>query len=467
MTTFSPSLESRLNPSIESRLKIVSWNLLAAPYTRHNTKQHRSGEHQESLAQTKARYCLAGTQLLEFGADALLLQECEKKFFDPVVNAAAEQLLAEFTVYGSFDHPNKTGKKCDPGTAVLLRNNRLAAAGPQVVVVGGGLGSGGASKTTTMVRVADKLTDRRFILASGHFAYDGKAHMRKYHVELLKPHLLATTFIIGGDWNCDTNSPCMTDLFEHTWLKTQASLCSPEYNLPTILDDRGQPKCIDHFVLSRSHNLVVESVVTEGKPVCPYQANSACSGSSAKSPATIVAASDHIPIVLRLLVQGGNAWQKSGPSRPVQSVGLVRNLDDLGEANAASTIDKEDKASTEAETKDAHLQPPKKQQRRDQTVPAALPSRSKLTAIEREVLGYQTAINKASVAGEHSISGLAEGSFAARMHFARHGFMVDRYERVSYCPKGQPSRFDGPYDDFCNCSICGSNEKEHVWRIGW
>ena len=54
--------------------KIHSHNVLAAQYTKYNKAFHRSNGDIESHAQTKQRYSLAGSAILQSGADAVCLQ---------------------------------------------------------------------------------------------------------------------------------------------------------------------------------------------------------------------------------------------------------------------------------------------------------------------------------------------------------------------------------------------------------
>merc|ERR1719443_2904378 len=68
----------------DSAVSVMTWNILARPYTKYNSKFHRNikGEQEEleALEQTKGRYRIAAEKIVELSRDLVFLQESDLDF---------------------------------------------------------------------------------------------------------------------------------------------------------------------------------------------------------------------------------------------------------------------------------------------------------------------------------------------------------------------------------------------------
>ena len=157
--------------SAEQALTIMTFNVLARPYTKYNHKHHRNSEEIEDSSQTQQRYERAGTQILGNACDLVFLQECERAFFDPVWNVQADQLMQTYHVFLCTWDSN-------PGTAVLVKKNgRASVSTDPRIYIGGTNETGGTSKSATIVPV--RVGAHQISAVSVHFTLD--AEKRLHH----------------------------------------------------------------------------------------------------------------------------------------------------------------------------------------------------------------------------------------------------------------------------------------------
>jgi len=268
-------------PALPPRLSVLSWNVLARPYTIYNSQAHRAATRVEDPTQTYARYTMAGKELLNRSADVVMLQECEAAFFDVAWNAAAENLMEKY-----FVMPCRIGD--EPGTAVLVRKEGPATAlDPKPICVGGDASTGGVSKVATVARLKVSGAPADVTVVSTHFMWDGGAEKRAHHCHLVGKAIEGQDVIIGGDFNCDKGAPL--DKLEKTTFfgELRRAELGPGDAMTGLSGDLTQEKCIDHIYASPG--LVPLQPMALAWPKSPWSGEFS-------GPANVSGASDHVPI---------------------------------------------------------------------------------------------------------------------------------------------------------------------------
>jgi len=299
-------LQGRQDPT---KLTVLSWNVLARPYTKYNRKFHRADSHIEEKSQTWQRYTLAGQEILSKNCDVVLLQEFEDLFVDAEWNSAANQLLGQYDLF-------RCNKQESPATAVMVRRGgRVTVTGPHICV-GGGREFGGASKVATVVPI---MANNRSILAmSGHFVWDGEPEKRLHHLETLgqtiqekyTPSAAASaeggssssttsagppSIILGGDFNCDIGKNLEKLEESSTFLQSLQRSPLGENAKTGLSGDFSETVCIDHFYCS-SDLLPSIRTVALARPASPW-------AGKMTRPAKVSGASDHVAILMELDLQ--------------------------------------------------------------------------------------------------------------------------------------------------------------------
>mmetsp|Transcript_41148 Transcript_41148/g.92402 ORF Transcript_41148/g.92402 Transcript_41148/m.92402 type:complete len:310 (-) Transcript_41148:28-957(-) len=260
-------------------MKVMSYNVLARPYTTYNTMHHRAPSRIEDKVQTITRYTLAGETILSSGSDVVLLQECEGAFFKSDWNAAAERLAQQYTVF-------LCGEGEKPGTAILVKKTgEVTPLAEKALWIGGTDATGGVSKSAAIlpVQFGHKTVD----MVSVHFTWDGLHQKRTHHAQLLGGSLQSSSIVLAGDFNCEPGK-MLNDLEQASFLKSmqRAALLN---NAPTGLSsDFSKEVALDH--LYTSADLQVITAFAQGRPDSPW-------GGSLSRPAKVARASDHVPVV--------------------------------------------------------------------------------------------------------------------------------------------------------------------------
>ena len=293
-------------PIWRSSFTVLSWNLLAAEFTKFNHKppgcvqgHHNPHEVTETSQQTAARYSLASDALIKRQPDAVLLQECSSEFFDISVNPRASALLTHFEV---VHQTNSAG----PGTAVLLRAGGPLVPTGTVVTVGANETTGGTSKSTSAVLVTVGRGTQCW-LASMHvtpykfYPAAAKAHMQLTG-EALRSSISPTDdgarslprLVMGGDFNAEPHELTSLQLEASFLGGALARVIAPGHT--GLSPDFSSPETIDHFFLSAGLQLL--EVELERAPASPYGIRAA--GDTAAAP--VVAPSDHVWQSIRVAV---------------------------------------------------------------------------------------------------------------------------------------------------------------------
>ena len=136
-------------------------------------------------------------------------------------------------------------------------------------------------------------SSQQWTFASCHFTWDGAAKEREHHVALLEPEFSGKQrFVLGGDWNAAGGQPSssLRVLQERTWLGRHGE------HVPLRPPPRGthfkeqESAVIDHFFVSSDVRIGARAKALK-EPSCPYGDG---------SPAAVVGASDHVPILLQV-----------------------------------------------------------------------------------------------------------------------------------------------------------------------
>ena len=271
-------------------LSMLTWNVLARQYTKYNSEFHRaSGKLEETTQQTRARYTMAGEEIVRRGCDIVFLQECEARFLQPEWNWAASKLLSDYHMFRCSQTVE------DPGTAVLVRKDGRAA--PTVstpVCVGGTKETGGVSKVATLVPVL--AASRRFTAVSAHFAFDQKAKQRLHHADLIKDAVGNESLVLAGDFNCEPG-PNLEALEASSGLfGSLKRIPLPEGSATGLSGDFTKQVCIDHFYVSADLPPPVGAVAL-AQPASPW-------GGKVTRPAKVSGSSDHVPVLACLDLAG-------------------------------------------------------------------------------------------------------------------------------------------------------------------
>lgn len=271
-------------PDDKLALSVLSWNILARPFTKHNKDWHRNAGKTEHPSQTCQRYTLAGEHIVQTGSDVVLLQECEAAFFDARWNSAAQSMLAAYDVFPVF------GGGGAPGTAILVRKGgRVVAGAESPVCIGGGEDTGGSSKVAAILPV--RIGSKSALVSSVHFTWDGMARQRQHHAKLVGEYIgHGCSIVFGGDFNC-TPGKKLAELESHSFLGGLQRAELPNRAATGLNGDFSRRVCIDHVYVSSDMEVLRADVL--GTPGSPW-------GGQEEEPATVQAASDHVPVLVEL-----------------------------------------------------------------------------------------------------------------------------------------------------------------------
>lgn len=284
---FGAQWSSAVLADASPRLTMMTWNVLARPYTKHNWQHHRANTKVEEMHQTLSRYTYAGEEIMNQGLDLVFLQECEAEFTQPEWNLVASRLLSEYEFFRCPQEPHE-----GPGTAVLVR--RGGRARPQVepgrhLCVGGTTDTGGLSKRATIVPVT--AGSHSLLAVSGHFAWDGETEKRLRHVEMVGEVVGDRSVILAGDFNCQPG-PALDMLEKSSGLLSKLRRVHlPEGTMTGLSGDFQNEVCIDHVYLSPDLCSVWAAALA--KPASPWDGK-------CMRPANVNGASDHVPVVVEL-----------------------------------------------------------------------------------------------------------------------------------------------------------------------
>eukprot|EP00930_Biecheleria_cincta_P035417 TRINITY_DN24360_c0_g1_i1.p1 TRINITY_DN24360_c0_g1~~TRINITY_DN24360_c0_g1_i1.p1 ORF type:complete len:321 (-),score=40.46 TRINITY_DN24360_c0_g1_i1:169-1131(-) len=278
--------------SADADLSVMTWNVLARPYTKYNAAFHNAPQvsekkHniEEETSQTVDRYTMAGNQIVGHGSDIVFLQECEADFFNPAWNKAAKKLLEDYSVFPCRMNSN-------PGTAILVKKaGSAAAAVTKPVCIGGTKETGGPSKIATVLPV--RYGSRTLKAVSGHFAFDGAKEKRSFHFGLLEKELDTSSVILGGDFNCQPGAN-LEELEGFSFLHYMQRAKLPQGIATGLNGNFSERVCIDHIYFS--NDFLLRSIAALDKPRSPWVAEG-------KEPGKVTSASDHVPVVARLVVR--------------------------------------------------------------------------------------------------------------------------------------------------------------------
>lgn len=270
------------------RFSVMTWNVLARPFTKYNQKFHRARQNIEEEVQTRTRYTMAGEHIANQSSDLVFLQECEGSFFDSHWNLAADKLLLEYSMF-------RCTQGDDPGTAVLVKKaGRATSAASSPICIGGSEETGGSSKFATLVPV--KAGTKELLAVSVHFTWDGQAPKRQRHAELIgrelehNKHVRGHSIILGGDFNCEPGER-LSELESASFLGGLRRAELPDGRATGLSGDFSQTVCIDHFYTSR--DLGEPAAQVSAWPASPW-------GGKVTRPAKVSAASDHLPVTIEL-----------------------------------------------------------------------------------------------------------------------------------------------------------------------
>jgi len=264
-------------------LRVITWNVLARPYTKYNPQHHRASGKMEDENQTLQRYTLAGEELVGRAADIVLLQECESAFFEPRWNLAAEKLQEAYYSY-------RCSVGDSPGTAVLVKKTGQAKCqAERPICIGGKEETGGSSKVATLVQLMH--AGKTLTAASIHLRGGTQADVlnsRRIHADLicnsLKPQ---AELVLGGDFNCKPGHE-LDDLEAQPLFRDRLRRLPLQEDAKTALcADMSSEEQIDHIYMSKGLE-ALRSFAT-AKPRKPWAGNRT-------SPAKVLGASDHVPV---------------------------------------------------------------------------------------------------------------------------------------------------------------------------
>ena len=288
-------------------LSVMSWNVLARQYTRHNKQYHRAGPGVEDPLQTCRRYKIAGDEIINRNCDVVLLQECEAAFFRADWNLAARELLSKYTV---FRCPHS---EASPGTAVLVkRDGRAVAEASRPQCIGGIDEVGGPGKVATIVPM--RAGSRSFVAISTHFTFSGNAEGRLHHANLIGEAVRGRSVVLGGDFNCVPGAQ-LEALESSTFLGSL--LRAPVDTATGLNSDFAREVCIDHFYIS--DDLGEARAVALAEPSNPW-------GGNASHPAEVTGASDHVPIMVHVALSEELADGGYGDQHPAGMTLVTRHL---------------------------------------------------------------------------------------------------------------------------------------------
>mmetsp|Transcript_74201 Transcript_74201/g.143637 ORF Transcript_74201/g.143637 Transcript_74201/m.143637 type:complete len:340 (+) Transcript_74201:57-1076(+) len=267
----------------DQSLRVITWNVLARPYTKYNSQQHRASAKLEDENQTKQRYTLAGEELVGRAADVVFLQECESDFFEPRWNLAASKLEEAYYTY-------RCNVGDSPGTAVLVKKTGQATChAERPLCIGGTEETGGDSKVATLMQLMHG--GKMLTAASIHFRGGPQADVpvsRRKHADLILDGLTPETeIVLGGDFNCNPGDQ-LDNLEVHPLFRDRLKRLPLQQDAKTGLSaDMSREEILDYIYVSQGLE-VLRSFAT-AKPRPPWAGN-------ATKPAKVYGASDHVPV---------------------------------------------------------------------------------------------------------------------------------------------------------------------------
>lgn len=271
-------------PPSEPKLSVMTFNVLARPYTKYNQKFHRAQTAVEDVLQTRTRYTLAAEEITSTGTDIVFLQECEAAFFERDWNHAAPKLLDRYYIFACRKSKDDVEQ---PGTAVLVQKaGRATATASQPVCIGYSGGDGfDFSKVATIVPM--QFGGKAFEAASTHFTWDGDAASREHHAKLVGDGLKnAKSVVFGGDFNSQPGVS-LEQLESKTFLGGLRRAALQEGNATGLYKDFSKTEYIDHIYASRDWSPL--SSLALRKPCSPWDETG-----------KVTAPSDHVPVVVEL-----------------------------------------------------------------------------------------------------------------------------------------------------------------------
>lgn len=286
-TSFASSDCSVNDSNDKTGVSVMTWNVLARPYTKYNSKFHCAHEAGTTMpveepAQTRSRYAAAGHIIVNTSHDLVLLQECEADFFEPQWNSEAAKVLKKYHLFACR-------QQREPGTAVLVRKDgRATSQVDRPLCIGGTDETGGVSKVATIVPVRVGSTDVSVV--SSHFGFDGMADKRLHHMQMLGGSLTNQTVVLGGDFNC-APGPNLDTLASSSFIgDLQRAVLRPD-EMTGLSGDFSKAVCIDHVYVSPSATVIKAACLA--KPISPWDGKDT-------QPAPVVAPSDHVPVVVAI-----------------------------------------------------------------------------------------------------------------------------------------------------------------------
>mmetsp|Transcript_60348 Transcript_60348/g.113928 ORF Transcript_60348/g.113928 Transcript_60348/m.113928 type:complete len:303 (-) Transcript_60348:72-980(-) len=269
----------------EPKLSVMTFNVLARPYTKYNQKFHRvPGDFAvEDVMQTRARYTLAAEEITSKGNDIVFLQECEAAFFDSSWNPAAPKLLDNFHVFACRKKKDNVEQ---PGTAVLVQKaGRATATATQPICIGYSPDGQDLSKVATIIPM--QFGGKAFEAVSTHFTWDGDAASREHHAQLVGEGLKnAKSVVFGGDFNSQPGVS-LEQLESKTFLGGLRRAALDGGDATGLYKDFSRTEYIDHIYASRDWSPLSSKALR--KPSSPWDESG-----------KVTTASDHVPVVVEL-----------------------------------------------------------------------------------------------------------------------------------------------------------------------
>ena len=275
-------------PKPAPQLSVMTFNVLARPYTKYNRDFHRAETKTESETQTRTRYTLAAEEIASQGTDLVFLQEVEAPFFESAWNHAASKLLDKYSVFACRKMELNNGMEEEsPGTAVLVKKSgAVTTSVNSPLCIGGTKDTGGPSKVATVVHAQHG--DKPLVAVSTHFTWDGAAAQRQHHAQLIGKSLPEGNVILGGDFNSQP-SESLSKLEAASFLGSMTRAALPEGSATGLSGNFSKTQYIDHIYYT-SNDLSLLSVKALRAPASPWSGK-------VTSPAKVSGASDHVPVV--------------------------------------------------------------------------------------------------------------------------------------------------------------------------
>lgn len=274
--------KSMISQRDAAKLTVMTWNVLAGPFTMHNSAHHRSPEKIETSHQTHARYSIAGKEIRNRAVDIVMLQECETPFFESKWNSAASDILKKYHIFQCQTSPE------EPGTAILVKKYGWAkVAADKPMCIGGTKETGGTSKIATVLPVT--VGSKEIQVVSTHFTWNGAAEQRIHHAALIGKSLPsdASNVILGGDFNCEPGAH-LEKLEGQSFLGKMNHVPLPSGSMTGLSGDFSKQERIDHLYISK--DMAFSNASALASPQSPYAV------SDGSQPAAVQGASDHVPV---------------------------------------------------------------------------------------------------------------------------------------------------------------------------